>query len=291
MEHRPRRKISRRSFLRAAMYGTGGAFLAGTGAYTVDARAEPGQLRLEAVEVAIPELPAVFDGYRIIQLTDLHFGPAIAYRTVSRAVRVALDRAPDMIVLTGDYVTYWLDRDLLHGVLHQLSAPDGVWAVLGNHDHWVDPAGVRRILAGAGVAELQNAGVRVERQGEALWLAGVDDIWEQRHDLSAALADIPTGAVTILLAHEPDYADEVAPTGRVALQLSGHSHGGQMCLPVLDVPVLSNFVHLARKYPRGLYKIGDMWLYTSAGVGHGPTPRVYASPEVTEIILRQEGAG
>ncbi len=263
---------------------------AGTGVYVWDYSSEPGHLRLEQVRLPIAGLPAPFEGYRIINLTDLHFGPAIAYQTVRRAIEVTRRLAPDLIVLTGDFITLSLDEARLRDALQQLDAPDGVWAVMGNHDYWSgEVEGVRRVLAEAGIAELRNAHTSLERGGERVWLAGVDDIWEEKHDLEAALDGIPEGETTILLAHEPDYADEVAPTGRVALQLSGHSHGGQVRIPVLDVPVLSELVHLARKYPLGLYRLGEyppgMWLYTSAGVGRSLVPRAYASPEVTEITL------
>lgn len=278
-------EINRRQFLRYFLRGSAASAMLAAGVYTWDFGSEPRHLRLERVRIPIAGLPAPFDGYRIVQITDIHFGPAIAYRTVLRSIEIARDLAPDCIVLTGDFITYYVDDLLLKPALRGLAAPDGVWAVMGNHDYWADVEGVRRVLAEVGIPELRNSHVPIRRHGGTLWLAGVDDIWEQRHDLSAALDGIPEDAITILLAHEPDYADEVAPTGRVALQLSGHSHGGQVRIPVLDIPVLSEFVHLARKYPHGLYRIGGMWLYTSAGVGRGPVPRVYASPEVNEITL------
>jgi predicted MPP superfamily phosphohydrolase len=279
------RNLNRRDFLRAMLYGVSGVALGGIGAYAVDADIEPGQLRVTRVTIGMSGLPTSFEGYRIAHLTDIHFGPAIAYQTVVAAIQAVLDMAPDLIVLTGDYATYWLDETLLRETLQRLSAPDGVWAVMGNHDYWTDINGVRRVLAEAQVNELSNANTRITRDGDSIWLAGVDDIWEKHHDLSAALTGIPDDGVTILLAHEPDFADEAAQTGQVNLQLSGHSHGGQVRVPVLDVPVLSNFVHLAKKYPYGLYQVEQMWLYTSAGVGRGLVPRVYASPEVVEITL------
>jgi hypothetical protein len=278
--------LSRRQFLRHSYTGLAGLLLAGTGTYALDTRAEPGQLRITRVEIPIAGLPDSFDGYRIVHLTDVHFGPATAYQTVHRAFQIAGQLAPDLIALTGDYVTRWLDERNLVPALRQLQAPDGVWAVMGNHDHWTDVAGVRRILDRAGVVELRNASVALTRSEDVIFLAGVDDVWERQHDLQAALRDVPESGHVILLAHEPDYADEVSQTGRVALQLSGHSHGGQINLPLLGTPLLSNLVHLARKYPYGLYRLQDMWLYTSAGVGRGLLPRVWASPELVEIVLR-----
>lgn len=281
MREKLKARLSRRSFLRAGVFAAAGTAAAGI----VDTGIEPGQLAVARVSVPLPALPPGFDGYRIVQLTDLHFGPAIAKATITRALWLTDDLAPDLVVITGDFITYYLEEKPLRRALDQLDAPDGVWAVLGNHDHWFDPDGVRRVLGETGVAELRNANTAITRGDDTLWLAGVDDIWVRQHDLDAALDGIPPGATAILLAHEPDYADEVAPVGRVSLQLSGHSHGGQIRVPVRGGPYLSDFLHLARKYPHGLYKIDDMWLYTSAGVGRGPIPRVFASPEVTEITL------
>jgi len=113
----------------------------------------------------------------------------------------------------------------------------------------------------------------------------VDDVWERHADLEKALKGVPTGATVVLLAHEPDYADEVAADGRVSLQLSGHSHGGQVRLPFIGPPFLP---YLGRKYPAGLYRVGEMWLYVNRGVGLvRPAVRFNCRPEVTLLRLRQ----
>lgn len=283
MRARIKASLSRRNFLRAGVFAAAGTVAAGI----VDTGIEPLQLTIARVPVSLPALPPSFDGYRIVQLTDLHVGPVVTKATITRALWLTGDLAPDLIVITGDFISHSLKEKELRNTLNQLDAPDGVWAVLGNHDHWFDPGGVRRVLAETGVAELRNTNTAITRGDETLWLAGVDDIWVREHDLDAALDGIPPDATTILLAHEPDYADEVAPGGRVALQLSGHSHGGQVRAPIPGGPYLSDYAHLARKYPHGLYRLDDMWLYTSAGVGRGRIPRVFASPEVTEITLVQ----
>jgi predicted MPP superfamily phosphohydrolase len=280
------RVVTRRHFLKTMWQALVGSFFVGTGAYTVDRNAEPDQLRVTKVDVIIPDLPLSFDGYCITHLTDLHFGPSIAYQTIKEAFRIADQLASDLIVMTGDFVTTWIEHNRMLTMLHQLSASDGVWAVLGNHDHWVNAAGVRHTLQQAGIIELLNKNTPIVRNDEMLWLAGVDDVWMRQHDLEAALAGIPDEAVVILLAHEPDFADVAAQSGQVALQLSGHSHGGQVNVPISGTPLLSNLVYLAQKYPYGLYDINGMWLYTSAGVGRGPTPRVFASPEVAQLVLR-----
>jgi predicted MPP superfamily phosphohydrolase len=191
---------------------------------------------------------------------------------------------PDLIVVTGDFVTGRVDQGALYTHMTQLvaAAPDGMWAIMGNHDHWSKVKVVREVLESAGVIELRNAHTIIERGGQALWLAGVDDVWERHHDLRQALTGIPTDATTILLAHEPDYADEVFPLGRVALQLSGHSHGGQVRLPGIGAPVTPQ---MGTKYPIGLRQLGSMWLYTNRGVGQSHSIRINCRPEVTEITL------
>lgn len=258
--------------------------------YSLVARLVGERLLLRRIGLRIRNLPAAFDGYRIVHLTDLHFGPAIAYRTVMSGILKARELAPDMIVITGDFVTNWVDDRLLPDALSRLSAPDGVYGVLGNHDYYTDPAAIRRILADSGVSDLCNAHVPITRGDASLFLAGVDDVWKGQPDLQAALEGIPAGAPTVLLAHEPDFADIAATTGRVSLQLSGHAHGGSLRIPLIDVAVFSRFLRYARKYPYGLYHNAHMWLYTSAGVGRGRLPRVNALPDVTEITLLRHSA-
>lgn len=274
--------LSRRAFLKAAGHIALGGAAASAGLGVYGAKLEPSWLKLERLRIPITGLPVAFDGYRLIQLTDLHLITEASRQLIDRAVSMVLERAPDLITLTGDYVSEHLDAGGLYDALRPLAATDGVWASLGNHDHWVDAGGVRQVLADAGIKELSNSSTMIMREGAAIWLAGVDDIWERHHDLSAALADVPADGQVILLAHEPDYADQVYPTGRVALQLSGHSHGGQVRLPLIGAPVLP---YLGRKYPYGLRCLGDMWLYTNRGVGNLIPVRVNCRPEVTEITL------
>lgn len=160
-----------------------------------------------------------------------------------------------------------------------------VLACLGNHDHWTDADAVAGALSDAGLTMLRNAAREV---ADGLWVAAVDDVWEQQADLGKALEGAPAGAIIVLLAHEPDYADEVAADGRVSLQLSGHSHGGQVRLPFIGAPFLP---YLGRKYPAGLYRVGGMWLYVNRGVGLiSPAVRFNCRPEVTLLTLRVPAA-
>lgn len=281
----PRVEISRRECLRAGLRIIVGSTLTAVGVTTYAVQLEPRWLKIERIHIPIPSLPPAFDGYRIVHLTDLHFGYYTPQETITRAIQMALALAPDQIALTGDYVLGMMDWSGLCTELSKLSVHGNVTAVMGNHDHWTDATGVRRVLADAGIPELRNASQRLTRGEQAIWLLGVDDIWEKHNDLPSALADVPSGSVAILLAHEPDYADEVALTGRIALQLSGHSHGGQVRIPGRGAPIVPT---LGRKYPCGLYHVGGMWLYTNRGVGIiPPAVRVNCRPEVAEITLRR----
>jgi predicted MPP superfamily phosphohydrolase len=227
----------------------------------------------------------------IAQLSDIHFGPLVDPAFIRHAVDVTLGLGPDLIVLTGDYLSRRTDEEprLIQSELGRLAAPEGVWAVLGNHDiyYWDKPTVCA--LEAARIRVLRNANTALRRAGDRLWLAGVDDVTKRKHDLARALNGIGRDEAVITLVHEPDFADEVAQDGRVGLQLSGHSHGGQVCFPLLGPLRLP--LH-ARKYPRGLYRVGGLWLYTNRGLGVMGLPvRLNSRPEVTLFTLTAEDAG
>jgi predicted MPP superfamily phosphohydrolase len=248
--------------------------------------AEPHWLSIDHVDVPIPSLPAALHGIRIAQLSDLHASSAIGAQQISQAVAATLHEQPDLIVLTGDYVTSGLSHLPDLASLANLQAPLGVYAVLGNHDHWTgNPQQIAQTLINYGIQMLHNTHVQIRSGGAAdLWLAGVDDVWEQAADLSAALHGIPVGATTVLLAHEPDFADTAAQRG-IHLQLSGHSHGGQVRLPLLGAPVLP---WLGERYPIGLQRVAGTHtqVYTNRGIGMvTPAVRFNCRPEVTILRL------
>jgi uncharacterized protein len=168
-------------------------------------------------------------------------------------------------------------RDHLRGI----HAPYGVFAILGNHDYWTDVGLIERILREYGIDLLRNERRWFEIGDATLCLVGVDCVWENLHDLERALGDLPANATTIVLAHEPDIADEVAVSGAV-LQLSGHTHAGHFTLPWLGPAFLPRH---GFRYYRGLQQIGNMWLYVSRGLGGYPL-RLGCPPEVTEFTLR-----
>jgi predicted MPP superfamily phosphohydrolase len=284
---------TRRQFLRVSATGIGGAIL-GVGAYA--ALVEPEEVRVERVRIHLPNLADAFDGLKIVQLSDLHYGPFTGNREIGRAVARANAENPDLVVLTGDFVTartFGFESDrltdpaLTHAVLcanllGQLRAPLGVFAVLGNHDSFVNAFYVAEVLGFRSVRVLRNARHALERGSARLWLAGVEDVLQGSPRLDLALKGIPAGEPTVLLVHEPDFADFAARLP-VHLQLSGHSHGGQVRLPLLGSPYLPP---LARKYPYGYYRVGRMQLYTNRGIGTIMVPlRFDAPPEVTVFTL------
>ncbi len=212
-------------------------------------------------------------------------GPPRRSRTGCGAVQAL---GADVIVVTGDFVSRVThdEPDMVVQALARLSAREGVYAVLGNHDWWENGLLVADCVRRAGVTLLQNRNVPLRRGGQTLYLAGIDDVWVARHDLPAALDDVPMSAKAILLAHEPDYADLAAHDQRVLLQLSGHSHGGQVCLPGYGGIV---FPPWARKYSRGCYTVGRMTVYTNRGLGMVSLPLRFACrPEITLLTLRPE---
>jgi hypothetical protein len=237
-------------------------------------------LRVVHVSVPVTGLPSSLHGLKIAQISDIHHSQAVPLSIVEQAVAAVNGLQPDVVFLTGDVVT----NDVSYAaaaarVLAALCAPLGVFAILGNHDHWTDPAEVTAQLRANGITVLVNEARQIT---EGLWVAGMDDIWSGQPDLEGTMAAVPGDATTILLAHEPDFADQAQGRG-IALQLSGHSHGGQVRLPFTSRPVLPT---LAWKYYSGLQCVGDMWVYTNGGLGTMLPPFIFTCrPEVALLRL------
>ncbi|MGH9523316.1 MAG: metallophosphoesterase, partial [Terriglobales bacterium] len=229
---------------------------------------ETSTILTETMDFRLPRLAPEFEGFRVAQISDLHFRPYTGEREISAAVKAVNDARPDVIVLTGDYVTstwlFHLGQRTADGIedcaqiLKDLSAPYGVYAILGNHDWGTDPDRISDALSMAGIRMLRNEAVPLERGNSRLWLAGTDCAYFNHADLDRTLAGIPEDEPVLLLAHEPYFADYAA-FYPVDLQLSGHSHGGQIVAPGIGAPYLPK---MGRKYVRGRYKIRNMQLYT-----------------------------
>jgi predicted MPP superfamily phosphohydrolase len=290
---RPPAGVSRRRFLSWAL----GAGLVLSAAATATAgyalALEPDWLQVKRIPVPLPGLPPALDGLTVAHLTDLHWGVYTGLRQVRAAVAAANALRPDLAVLTGDYVLgSAVYAEPCAAELAALRAPLGVYAVAGNHDYWTDIATVSGALAAAGLPLMRNETRRLEVGTAALWLAGVDDVFERHDDLDAALAPVPQGDPVLLLVHEPDFAERAAlAPWSILLQLSGHSHCGQVCLPLVGRPILP---WLGRLYPAGLQTVPGTGLqvYTNCGVGVvDPPVRLNCRPEVALLTLTAGQAG
>jgi predicted MPP superfamily phosphohydrolase len=273
-----RMPTSRRDFLKAAA----GLALAGA---AVPAAAQDERTEEERPVFLLPGLDPAHDGLRVAQLSDLHVGP----RTPVDLLRDAIDRAnafqPDLVVLTGDYLSrersgVGLVREQLGG----LRAP--TVAVLGNHDHWVDPRGAARALAAHGYAVLRNQNTSLTLRGAPFTVVGIDDLMSGQARVADALRGARRDGSRLVLAHGPKTADQLQRAGERILCLSGHTHGGQIRIPLLTPLMLRTIAH--EPYDRGLFRLGPVQLYVNRGVGSSVMRlRVNSPPEVTLATLRR----
>ncbi len=240
-------------------------------------------VRVVENEVALAGLPEVFEGFRLLQLTDLHcdLEPALVDVVIARLAGLTCDA----VVLTGDYhnkiaAGHDVSLELMGRLIPHL--PEPRFAVLGNHDFIEKVA----FLEAAGLPVLLNESAVIERDGRRLWICGVDDPhFFQTHDLVRARASVPSEEPAILLSHSPETWREAAALG-YALLLGGHTHGGQICLPG-RIPVLRNAPVPARLLA-GAWREGAMAGYTSRGTGGcGVAARLFCPPEITVHILRR----
>ncbi len=280
-EH-PRLRLSRRRLL---LMGAG-CGLAGAGGYEYARNIEPAWLDVHPVQLALPRLAPEFDGYVIAQFSDIHMGDWMTQEQLRHIVMLVNQQRPDLIVVSGDFVTFSPRQQMppLVTELSRLAARDGVVSVLGNHDYWTDPFVIRQVIHDSGMIDLSNAVHTLVRGNAQLHIAGVDDVWEQLARLDVVLAALPKDGAAILIAHEPDFADASAASGRFDLQISGHTHGGQINLPLYGPVQLPPY---GKRYVSGLYRVGTMYQYTNRGVGLVNLPfRINCRPEITVFTLR-----
>jgi predicted MPP superfamily phosphohydrolase len=282
---------TRRKFIRLAA-------AAGVAAVAADSTLfEPNRPRIVRQEISLERWPERLQGFTIALLSDFHYDPYFSVHPLNAAIGMVNDLRPDLIVLTGDFVSVSVFRENdekaasaaepCARLLRQMQAPHGLWAVMGNHDYRSDPNHVTAALQSLGIQVLANQSIAIELDGARFWLTGVNDVLSQTASLDAALEPVPRDEATILLAHEPDYADYVSRFA-VDLQLSGHSHGGQIRVPLVRPLYLPD---MAKKYIRGLYKIGPLTLYTNPGLGTVGVPvRLNCPPEITLLTLRRPAA-
>jgi predicted MPP superfamily phosphohydrolase len=272
--------ISRRKFLAAAPL----VALSAGAAYS--RLIEPYNYWISQNDIFIRDLPAAFEGFRITQLTDIHHSRILGISEVRRVISLAQQTKPDMFVLTGDYSTsYRRYIEPCAEALAALSAPEGVWAVLGNHDHYTDPELTTRALERNHIAVLNNAHTTLRRASDSLQLSGIDDWSWNSTDWARAFSGLDAKTPTILLSHQPTVLD-LEQTRNVSLIVSGHTHGGQLKFPLIGAPA-SRFTN-DLKYARGLFRRGETQLYVSSGTGVIGLPlRFGVRPEIAVLRLRR----
>jgi predicted MPP superfamily phosphohydrolase len=251
---------------------------------------EPARLRNESYEIAIPRWPAACDGIRVAVLADLHVGSPFNGLEKLRRIRELTERArPDMVLLAGDFVIHgvvggqFTSPELIAAELRSFTAPLGVWAVLGNHDWWFDAPRVRRSLESVRIPVLEDAAIPVGRASCHFWLAGISDYWEGRHDIARALAPVPASAPVIAFTHNPDIFPGIPP--RVGLTIAGHTHGGQVYVPLIGRPIVPS--RYGQRYAFGHIVEGNRHLFVSSGLGTSILPvRFLVPPEISLITLR-----
>lgn len=256
--------------------------------------AEPARLKVRRFEVPLSRWPDALDGLRLAVVSDLHAGaPHVDERKIERVVVKVNAQRPDLVALLGDYT----DPSVAFGSavspeaaaerLGELSAPLGVFAVLGNHD-WVHHGRrMHHALRHAGIEVLENDAVAVEHRGSVVWMAGLADARERTALTSATLALVPSGQPLIALTHDPDLFPSLRD--RACVTLAGHTHGGQLNVPLLRRRLAPS----ARGYLGGEVREGDGYMYVSRGVGTARLPvRMGVPPEVAVLTLRAAaGAG
>lgn len=273
-----KKRLTRRQFLRGFM--AAGAGLAA--AYPV--MIERNLLGVNYYRIPVSNLPRTFTGFKIVQLTDIHYGPLVSSRFVREVVGLANSVGGDLIVCTGDNVR---DRDgsdqvdTVWPILSGLSAPYGVYSVLGNHDHWADFDRSMYWLERTG-QNVRHRSVRLEKEGEHVWLGGAGDLLEDVLGVDPAFEGVDPAECKILLAHNPDSADGSFTTP-IDLMICGHTHGGQVVVPFIGAPILPV---RNKQYTSGFIATSRFGLFISRGVGWSILPvRANCSPEIAVLEL------
>lgn len=246
--------------------------------YAID---EANSLSVERVEIALPRLPKKLDGFRVLHLSDIHHSPLTGLEHISRAIAITNELRPDLIALTGDFVSH--ENEYIAPVakaLGELRATHGVYACLGNHDHWTDPDAMTRELAANNIRVLVNEGFRLESAAAPFWLCGVDDHMVGKTDLAAALKGAFPDEFKLMLAHNPVIFRRAARAG-IDLTLSGHTHGGQVRVRDNDQRLIR------RRRTAGLHRIKQSQIYITRGIGTVVLPvRFQCPPEISVLELR-----
>ncbi|PLR97470.1 metallophosphoesterase [Bacillus sp. T33-2] len=286
------KKLSRRTFLKKAIGGTLAILGTGSGGYFYSRSIEPTMLDISRHSIKHKAIPSGFDGLKIVQFSDTHLGFQYNLAQFKELMGEINSLDPDIIFFTGDLIdnpNEFKYANQITGALKKLTAPLGKFAVYGNHDHGGYGTDLyRKTMDDSGFAVLLNESRQVKLlDGSSIWIIGIDDAMLGKPDIGLAMASVPDDAFKILLSHAPDLATD-ASIFPIQLQLSGHSHGGQIQLPFIGPLVTPPH---AEKYVEGFYSVGktdSLTLYVNRGLGTTRLPfRFLSMPEVTVFTLQK----
>ena len=253
---------------------------------------EPRSLRVETHVIRPRGWPATCDGLTVAVLSDLHVGaPGVGLEKLARIVEETNARRPDMVLLAGDYVIHgvvggrFVEPEAIADGLSALHAPGGVYAVLGNHDNWLDGPRIARVFERAGIRVLEDRHATVEAGHCSLSIIGLGDFTTTRHDLDAALRGVSRETANLLLTHDPDVFPEVPPV--VHLAIAGHTHGGQVRLPLVGRPIVPS--RYGERYAAGHVVEGGRDLFVTTGVGTSILPVRFRVPPAVSILTLVAG--
>lgn len=251
---------------------------------------EPAWLTTHSFTLQIPRWQPEHQGLKIAVLTDLHVGsPHTGIEKLKEVVARTNHEHPDLVVILGDLVVQgvvggrFIEPEPIAEVLRGLQAPLGVVAVLGNHDWWYDGVRIEKAMRGAGIEVLENQAHQVQHKGKSFWVVGIADLWTRRPDVEGSLRQVEGADPIILITHNPDLFPEVP--SRVSLTIAGHTHGGQVNLPVLGRLVVPS--KYGQRYAMGHIVENGQHLFVGGGVGSSILPvRFRVPPEVVVITLQ-----
>lgn len=291
LSFRRKQRLSHRRFVKGVMLGTLGFC---TGAAVDALGIEPEWIEVVNHDLRLPGLPKAFAGRRIVQISDLHLSTTVSCEYLRRCFDRINHLNADIILLTGDYVTYdgrGKFREQLIEML-DLKARLGVFACMGNHDYGISnsfrPSDVPLLnfltegMQNKGITVLRNQSAAVNIGAERIWLVGLGDLWADDCHPRAGFTGVPDDEVTLVLVHNPDSLDRLIPHNANAI-FCGHTHGGQFKIPFLGPPILPI---RNRQYSAGMFDVGGRKLYVNRGLGRLGRIRFNCRPEITIFHLR-----
>lgn len=246
---------------------------------------EPYWLEIKNIDITDEDIPEAFHELKIVFVTDIHHGPFCSRERVKKLVNTVNKLKPDMIFLGGDYV--YRDNKYIKPVFEELKnlyAPEGKFGVLGNHDHWQSKSLTLQSMKYAGIIDLDNRALWINRKGEKIKIGGVGDLMTDTQDLKPTVKDVKEKDFVILLSHSPDYAEELTDN-KIDLMLSGHTHGGQITFFGLWTPFIPS--KYGDRYRTGIINTKYTQLIVSNGTGTVIKPvRFCARPQILVLYMR-----